>query len=58
MPNASRLADDGSVAGMAFETFVAMELRRQIAWQDNAPRLFHYRDRDGREVDPSPRSAT
>jgi predicted AAA+ superfamily ATPase len=34
-----------------FETFVAMELRRQLAWQDNAPRQFHYRDRDGREVD-------
>jgi len=49
--DARRLTDDGTVAGMAFETFAAMELRRQIAWQDNAPRLFHYRDRDGREVD-------
>jgi uncharacterized protein len=49
--DAARFADDGSIAGPAFETFVAMELRRQIAWQDNAPRLFHYRDRDGREVD-------
>jgi len=28
-----------------------MEIRRQISWQDNAPRMFHYRDRDGREVD-------
>lgn len=36
---------------MVFETFAAMELRRQIAWQDNAPRPYHYRDRDGREVD-------
>ena len=36
---------------MAFETFAAMELRRQVAWQDDAPRQFHYRDRDGREVD-------
>ncbi len=49
--DARRLTDDGTVAGMALETFAAMELRRQIAWQDNAPRLFHYRDRDGREVD-------
>lgn len=49
--DAERLAKDGGIAGMAFETFVAMELRRQVAWQDNAPRLFHYRDRDGREVD-------
>jgi hypothetical protein len=49
--DAERVAGDGAVAGMAFETFVAMELRRQIAWQQNAPRQFHYRDRDGREVD-------
>jgi uncharacterized protein len=49
--NTDRVASDGAVAGMAFETFVAMELRRQIAWQDNVPRQFHYRDRDGREVD-------
>lgn len=46
-----RLTEDGSLAGSAFETFVVMELRRQAAWQDDAPRLFHYRDRDGREVD-------
>jgi uncharacterized protein len=49
--DADRIAADGAVAGMAFETFVAMELRRQIAWHENAPRQFHYRDRDGREVD-------
>lgn len=49
--DATRIADDGQVAGMVFETFVAMELQRQAAWQDNAPRLFHYRDRDAREVD-------
>jgi predicted AAA+ superfamily ATPase len=35
---------------MAFETFAAMEIRRQLGWQDNSPRRFHYRDRDGREV--------
>lgn len=46
-----RLANDGAVAGLVFETFVATELARQIAWQDNAPRQYHYRDRDGREVD-------
>jgi len=49
--DAARLAQVGSIAGPAFETFVAMELRRQIAWQEDAPRLFHYRDREGREVD-------
>jgi hypothetical protein len=36
---------------MVFETFCAMELWRQVAWQDNSPRQFHYRERDGREVD-------
>lgn len=46
--DANRLAVDGAIAGMAFETFAAMELRRQVASQDNAPRQFHYRDRDGR----------
>jgi uncharacterized protein len=49
--DADRLAEDGGIAGMVFETFAAMELRRQVAWQDNAPRQFHYRDRDSREVD-------
>lgn len=49
--DADRLTDDGGIAGMAFETFAAVEIGRQIAWQDNAPRQFHYRDRDGREVD-------
>jgi predicted AAA+ superfamily ATPase len=49
--NADRVSADGAVAGMTFETFAAMEIRRQIAWQENAPRQYHYRDRDGREVD-------
>lgn len=47
----ARIAEDGTVSGMLFETFVATELARQVAWQDNAPSQFHYRDRDGREVD-------
>jgi len=47
----ARLANDGTVAGPVFETFVATEIARQITWQDNAPRQYHYRDRDGREVD-------
>ena len=49
--DADRLAADGVVAGPVFETFVATEIARQIAWQDDIPRQFHYRDRDGREVD-------
>ena len=48
--DADRLAADGAVAGPVFETFAATEIARQITWQNNAPRQFHYRDRDGREV--------
>ncbi|HLI32634.1 MAG TPA: ATP-binding protein [Solirubrobacteraceae bacterium] len=46
-----RIAMDGAIAGPIFETFVATELTRQIASQSNAPKQYHYRDRDGREVD-------
>ena len=46
-----KLVSDASFAGRAFETFVAMELQRLVAWSEDPPRLFHYRDRDGREVD-------
>ena len=49
--DANRLASDANIAGPVFETFVAVELMRQSAWEDDPPRLFHYRDRDGREVD-------
>lgn len=49
--DADRLTADGAVAGPVFETFAATEIARQITWQSNAPRQFHYRDRDGREVD-------
>lgn len=31
--------------------FVAGELRRQLGWSDEAPRLWHYRDHGGVEVD-------
>lgn len=39
------------VAGGLLESFVAAELRRQLVWADTAAQLFHFRDRDGREVD-------
>jgi predicted AAA+ superfamily ATPase len=42
---------DLDLGGMFFETFVAMELHRQISWLDDRPQLFHFRDRDQREVD-------
>ncbi len=40
-----------SVAGGLFESFVAGELRRQLVWAQTPARLFHFRDRDGLEVD-------
>ena len=49
--DAERLVDDGNLAGGAFETFVVNELLRQAQWQLDVPRAFHFRDRDGREVD-------
>lgn len=45
------LAKDHAALGRIFETFVVMELLRQAGWQDESIRLYHYRDRDGREVD-------
>jgi len=38
-------------AGGLFESFVAAELRRQLVWADTQANLFHFRDRDGLEVD-------
>lgn len=39
-------------AGAIIETtFVISELRRQLGWSELTSRLFHYRDRDGAEVD-------
>lgn len=49
--DAERLVDDGNLAGAAFETFAVTELLRQAQWQLDVPRAFHFRDRDGREVD-------
>jgi predicted AAA+ superfamily ATPase len=38
-------------AGGLFEAFVGGELRRQLGWSESEADLFHFRDRDGREVD-------
>lgn len=46
-----RIETDLDLGGMFYETFVAMELHRQISWSDDRPQLFHFRDRDQREVD-------
>ncbi|MBI4898132.1 MAG: ATP-binding protein [Actinobacteria bacterium] len=46
-----RIAADAQLGGMFFESFVAMELERQISWLDDRPQMYHFRDRDQREVD-------
>ena len=46
-----RIVDDGAVAGMLLESFVAMELLRQSDWLQEPVRLYHYRDKQQREVD-------
>lgn len=45
------LAADRGLLGQLLETFVVQELRRQASWRDEAIRFFHFRDRDGVEVD-------
>lgn len=45
------LQRDANMLGPLLETFVANELRRQIVWSDRKPSLWHFRDRDGAEVD-------
>lgn len=46
-----RISSDPNIRGMAFETFVVMELVKLAGWSESSPRLYHYRDRDGHEVD-------
>lgn len=40
---AERLVAEARVAGPVFETFVVCELLRQADWQEDPPRLFHFR---------------
>src|SRR5262249_25748065 len=42
---------DGAVAGTMLESFVAMELLRKSDWANRPVQLFHYRDKQQREVD-------
>ena len=46
-----RIVADGGVAGTMLESFVAMELLRQAGWAERPVELFHYRDKQQREVD-------
>jgi uncharacterized protein len=45
------LLEDRKLFGQLLETFVFQELNRAAGWRDDAPRFFHFRDRDGIEVD-------
>ena len=49
--DAATLAADRALLGHLLETFVFQELRRQDSWSDTPSAYFHYRDRDGVEVD-------
>ncbi len=46
-----RLTDNPNLTGSLMENFVAMEIRKQIAWSKARPRLFHFRMHSGQEVD-------
>lgn len=48
---ASRWADVDEARGPLTETFVALELRRQLGWSSVSATLHHYRDHDGADVD-------
>jgi hypothetical protein len=49
--DAARLGEPGGAAGPMLESFVLMELARQLTWSDTRTRLHHYRTKDGMEVD-------
>ncbi|MBI2703918.1 MAG: ATP-binding protein [Actinobacteria bacterium] len=49
--DAAGLASRAASVGQLTETFVAMEIRKQLAWADFQAELFHFRDRGGTEVD-------
>ena len=45
------LAAPSAEAGPVLETFVAMEICRQLGWAETRAELFHFRSKDGTEVD-------
>ena len=49
--SAERLQRDPVRADSLTESFVISEIMRQLAWSDTFARLYHYRTRDGEEVD-------
>ncbi len=49
--DAPALARDRPLLGQFLETFVYQELRRMASWHEDPLRFFHFRDKDGVEVD-------
>ena len=49
--NEARLRKPGAPLGELLEGFVAMEVGRQLSWSQTRAEMFHYRTRDGVEVD-------
>lgn len=49
--SAERLVSDDTLAGAALENFVATEILKQSSWCSDELAVFHYRDKNGREID-------
>ena len=49
--NSDSLMADRPLLGYLLETFVYQEVRRQASWQEEKISLYHFRDKDGAEVD-------
>ncbi len=49
--SSARLQRSPAQAGSLIESFVIGELLRQLTWSDSFARIFHFRTRDGEEVD-------
>lgn len=49
--DADALGQPAGPIGPLLETFVAMEVRKQLGWADTGAELYHFRDRGGTEVD-------
>lgn len=49
--DAARLAADRMLLGGLLESFVVMEVTKQLGWSETAPGLHHFRTHEGDEVD-------
>jgi uncharacterized protein len=49
--DAELLYKDRTLLGQIMETFVFQELKRQAGWNDRPVQFYHFRDKDGFEVD-------